>query len=66
MQNLPAPASVRAPPRQATRPPPAAPFRIIPGSAYWAMQAGNRASVKQGQNISPLLTRSASRSIPAS
>ena len=38
MQNIPAPASERSPPRQATRATPAAPFRIIPGSAYWAQQ----------------------------
>ena len=37
MRNFPRPASARAPPRQATRPPRAAPFRIIPGSAYWAL-----------------------------
>ena len=37
MRNFPRPASARAPPRQATRPPRAAPFRIIPGSAYCAL-----------------------------
>jgi len=37
MQNLPAPASERSPPRQAARATPAAPFRIIPGSAYCAL-----------------------------
>src|SRR5580704_15527166 len=37
MQNLPAPASERSPPRQATRAAPAAPFRIIPDSAYCAL-----------------------------
>ena len=38
MQNLPARASVRSPPRQATRATPDAPFRIIPGSAYCDQQ----------------------------
>jgi hypothetical protein len=37
MQKIPAPASERSPPRQATRATPAAPFRIIPGSAYCAL-----------------------------
>ncbi len=38
MQNIPAPASARSPPRQATRATPAVLFRIIPGSAYCAQQ----------------------------
>ena len=40
MQNIPAPASARSPPRQATPATPAAPFRIIPGSAYWGAAPG--------------------------